>query len=560
MKKLQQLVKSREEIENIFGPIAEMPSYVLNQRQLNDLELLINGAFSPLEGYVDQADYYSILEQMRLSDGRLWPIPIYLDITKSDAKKFQGSSPVVLEDIEHHPIAVIQVESLWKADKPMEAQSLYHSTDESHRGVNRLLYEVNPIYVGGTVYGLSSPKYYDFQKYRYSPQSLRELFDKRQWQTVVSFQTRNPMHKAHVALTHLAMEHTKGKLLLQPTVGHHYPGDIDYRIRARCYKHILRCYPADAVLLNLIPLHMRLAGPKEALWHALIHKNYGATHFIVGRDHAGPGNSKDNQAFYEEDEAHHLLAQFSDELGIEVLGYKELVYCSKQKHFIPSPRHLENHHKTITGTKFRSLLRKGEAIPDWFSYPKVIQELRRVFPSLQQQGFAVFFTGLSGAGKSTLAKALDKHLFEFHTRKISILDGDIIRNYISNDKGFSKEDRVENIKRIGFVASEIVKHNGIAICAAIAPYHDARTLFRNQVEEYGKCIEVYVSTPLEVCEQRDSKGLYAKARQGVIQQFTGVSDTYEIPEQPDLSIDTSKQTVEAAIATIVAKLKRIGFC
>ena len=535
-------------------------SWDLTDRQLCDLELILNGAFSPLEGFLTEAEYDGVIADMRLPSGVLWPIPIMLDVTEEFAAELSEGTPLALRDAEGVLIATMMVSDIWTPDRAAEARLVFGTEDTLHPGVNTLLNGTNPVYVGGTVTGVEPPTHYDFKLLRDSPAELRGRFRKLGWRKVVAFQTRNPMHRAHFELTWRAARDTEANLLIQPVVGMTKPGDIDHYTRVRCYEHILEQYPEQTTALSLLNLAMRMAGPREALWHAIIRKNYGCTHLIVGRDHAGPGANADGEPFYGPYDAQDLLKRHQDELDISMVPFQQMVYVEDKGEYVSVDETApEQKILTITGTEFRRRLQEGADIPDWFSFPKVIEELRDSYPPRYDQGFTVFFTGLSGSGKSTIANALLVKLLEHGGRRATLLDGDIVRKNLSSELGFSKEHRDLNILRIGYVASEITKNGGIAICAPIAPYTETRRKVREAIEPLGGFIEIHVATPLEVCEARDRKGLYAKARAGLIEEFTGISDPYEEPENPELRIDTQSLSPDLAAHQILVKLESLGY-
>ncbi|MGH8402831.1 MAG: bifunctional sulfate adenylyltransferase/adenylylsulfate kinase, partial [Gammaproteobacteria bacterium] len=457
-------------------------------------------------------------------------------------------------------IAILDVSDIWEPDIKREALGVFGTQDELHPAVFYLKHRANPVYVGGRLRGIEAPTHYDFKHLRRTPAQLQKLFHEMGWKRIVAFQTRNPMHRAHLELTHRAAKQIDGKLLINPTVGMTKPGDIDHYTRVRCYEHLIKRYPENSALLSLLPLAMRMGGPREALWHALIRKNYGCTHFIVGRDHAGPGKDSQSKPFYGPYDAQNLFRQHQDEMGIEMVPFKMMVYVKQRNGYV-----LEDEVKpgetvmTISGTQQRQLLQEGKDIPDWFTYPEVVAELRKTHPPRSKQGFTVFFTGLSGSGKSTIANALLVKLLEIGGRHVTLLDGDHVRKHLSSELGFSKEHRDLNIQRIGYVASEITKNGGIAICAPIAPYAATRQKVRGMIEPMGGFFEVYVSTSLAVCEQRDRKGLYAKARAGILKEFTGISDPYEVPEKPEIVIATETCTPDEAAARIILKLRESGY-
>lgn len=538
---------------------AHLPSWNLTQRQLCDLELLLNGAFSPLQGFMTRADYGRVCTELRLASGMLWPMPITLDVAHNFASSLQEKSRIALRDPEGVALAILTIEDSWEPNLLHEAEQIFGTTDSHHPGVSYLVKQSNPVYLGGGLEGLQHPSHYDFNHLRLTPTEVRARFEKLGWQRVVAFQTRNPMHRAHQELTFRAAQIAEASLLIQPSVGMTKPGDIDHYTRVRCYEKLIAHYPEQTTMLSLLPLAMRMGGPREALWHAIIRKNYGCTHFIVGRDHAGPGNSADGKPFYGPYDAQTLVQKYQNDLGIVMVPFQEMVYVSDRAEYVPADK-VEAHEKvlTISGTELRRRLQEGLEIPDWFTYPEVIKELRRTHPPRHKQGFTVFFTGLSGSGKSTLGNALLVRLLELGSRPVTLLDGDIVRKNLSSELGFSREHRNLNVQRIGFVASEITKNGGIAICAPIAPYAQARSEVRNMISQYGIFIEIHLSTSLEVCESRDRKGLYALARAGKLKEFTGISDPYEIPANPEVRIDTASITPDQAVQTIVLKLEALG--
>ena len=537
-----------------------LPSWTLNDRQICDLEMILNGGFSPLTGFLNESDYNSVLENMRLQDGTIWPIPITLDVTEEFAEAINKSDEIALKDKEGFTIAVMSAESIWAPDKKAEAEKVIITTDDSHPAVNYLINESNPVYVGGPIKGLMLPKQYDYTDLRQTPAQVRELFEKNGWDNVVAFQTRNPMHRAHVELTIRAAEEHDAKILIHPVVGLTKPGDVDHYTRVRCYQHVLPKYTDDSAMLSLLPLAMRMAGPREALWHAIIRKNYGCNMFIVGRDHASPGAGKDGQPFYGPYDAQDLLKEHEKELGIKMVPFQLMVYVPAKDAYVPKDELEENEEfNMISGTDLRDRLRNDEEIPEWFSYPEVVAELRRFRPALDKRGFTVFFTGLSGSGKSTLANGLLVKLMEDGRRPVTLLDGDIVRTHLSSELGFSQEHRKLNVRRIGFVASEITKNGGIALCAPIAPYQSDRRFNRELISPLGGFIEVYVDTSLAVCEERDVKGLYALAREGKLKQFTGIDDPYEEPENPEIEITSAGVAPEILVDEIISKIKEMGY-
>ncbi|OGT46088.1 MAG: adenylyltransferase [Gammaproteobacteria bacterium RIFCSPHIGHO2_12_FULL_38_11] len=535
--------------------------WTLTPKQFCDLELLMNGAFAPLTGFLGKKDYDSVVSHMRLENSTLWPIPITLDVNSEFAEQLSPGDIILLRDGEGIALAKLHVSDIWTPDKMHEARCVFGTTDTTHPGVNILLNQMGSVYIGGRVACLAMPKHYDFSALRQTPAEFKKIIQAKKWKNIVAFQTRNPMHRAHQELTLLAAKEHDAKILIHPVVGMTKPGDIDYFTRIRCYSKVMASYPENQAMLSLLPLAMRMGGPREALWHAIIRKNYGCTHFIVGRDHAGPGNDKNGNPFYDPYAAQLLVAEHQAEIGITMVPFQEMVYDTVEKKYIAEDK-IKNPNSIarISGTEVRKRLQNGLDIPDWFSFPEVVSELRKSFPPNHERGFTLFFTGLSGAGKSTIAKALVQRLHEFCPyRAISLLDGDLVRQLLSSRLGFSKEDRELNIRRITYVASEITRHRGIAICALIAPYAATREEARTMIGQSGGFFEIHVSTSLSICEARDTKGLYQKAHDGLIQNFTGVSDTYEAPEKPDVLIDTAECDIATAVEKIINKLLLDGY-
>ena len=531
---------------------SDTKTITLTDRQLCDIELILDGSFKPLCGFLNKSDYESVLSNMRLSDDSLWPIPICLDLNKNDAEKIKSSTKIDLIDKEGFLIATMNVEDVWKIDKDKESMAEFGSKDLNHPGVYQLYNDIKEYYAGGKLTKKALPTHHDFKELRNTPEKVKNQLKNFKKQNTIAFQTRNPIHRAHQELMVRAMKDLNANILIHPVVGMTKPGDINHYTRVNCYKKILNYLPNESTLLSLIPLAMRMAGPREALWHALIRKNYGCTHLIVGRDHAGPGLDSDGNPFYGPYDAQDLLKKHEDEIEIKMVPFKLFVYVEEKDDFYEFDKIPEGlSGQNISGTDLRKKLMNGEDIPEWFTYPEIATELQKIYPSKDKQGFTLFFTGLSGSGKSTIANALMSRLLELDDRKITLLDGDIVRTHLSSELGFSKEHRDLNVTRIGFVASEITKNGGIAICAPIAPYNQPRQFNRNLISENGQYIEVYISTPVETCEKRDVKGLYAKARSGIIKGFTGIDDPYESPEKPELKIDTTNISVEQATDIII---------
>ena len=472
---IPELFVSAESAQKLKHEAGALASWDLTARQVCDLELLMNGGFNPLKGFLGEADYNGVVENMRLADGTLWPIPITLDVSDNFAEGVEPGQDIALRDAEGVILAILSVSDKWMPNKAREAEMVFGADDSAHPAVNYLHNTAGNTYLGGAITGLQQPIHYDFRARRDTPNELRAYFRKLGWRKVVAFQTRNPLHRAHQELTFRAAREAQANLLIHPVVGLTKPGDIDHFTRVRCYEAVLDQYPASTTTMSLLNLAMRMAGPREAVWHGLIRKNHGCTHFIVGRDHAGPGKNSAGKDFYGPYDAQTLFAEHQDEMGIEMVDFKQMVYVQERAQY--EPRDEVEDGVTIldiSGTELRRRLAEGLEIPDWFSFPTVVQELRRTRPPRAKQGFTVFFTGFSGSGKSTIANALMVKLMEMGGRPVTLLDGDLVRKNLSSELGFSKVHRDLNIRRIGYVASEITKNGGIAICAPIAPYATTR--------------------------------------------------------------------------------------
>jgi sulfate adenylyltransferase len=531
-------------------------SLTLDERGLCDLELLAVGGFSPLRGFLGKADYERVVGEMRLADGTLWPLPVTLPVTPGDG--IAEGKPVALRDVYGNLLAFLHVEEIYAYDKANEARNAYGSTDARHPSVAHLDRQPGH-YAAGRLEVLRTPPHYDFSELRRTPRQLRDHFATLGWTRVVAFQTRNPLHRAHEELTKRAAEQIDGGLLIHPVVGVTKPGDVDHFTRVRCYRALVdNYYEPGTVVLSLLPLAMRMAGPREVLLHAIIRRNHGCTHFIVGRDHAGPGRDSTGKPFYEPYAAQESMAQHKDEIGMEMVDFKQMVYLPDQDRYSPVdevPAGVRT--ADISGTDVREkYLAKGLQLPEWFTRPAVAEVLNETSPPRFRQGLTIWFTGLSGSGKSTVAHALVERLAEFG-RNVSLLDGDEIRTHLSKGLGFSKEDRDENIHRVGYVAGLVAQHGGTALCAVISPYRAPRDKARQS--SGGNFVEIFCDTPIAVCEQRDVKGLYAKARAGQIKGFTGVDDPYEAPLNPEVTLDTSKLGVQECVDKIIDKLIALGY-
>lgn len=539
---------------------SEMPDLALSARQLCDLELLLCGGFSPLRGFLGREDHDAVVRNMRLADGTLWPIPVTLGVDEATADSLPEGTSVALRDAEGVLLAVLRVQERWTPEREADAEAVFGTTDPRHPGVDLLLNRSGSVNLAGRLEGIRLPPHYDYRRLRDTPAELRRWASARGWRKIVAFQTRNPMHRAHFELTLRAARELQANLLIHPVVGRTQPGDLDHFTRVRCYQAILGRFPQPTVRLSLLPLSMRMGGPREAMWHAIIRKNYGASHFIVGRDHASPRPPAGGDPWYGPYDAQDLLRAHGEELGISMVPFREFVYVEAKDEYLPSDEIADSTGALrLSGTELRRRLAEGRSIPEWFTFPEVATELRRRHPPAGERGFTLFFTGLSGAGKSTLANALQIKLLEQGDRPVTLLDGDIVRKNLSSELGFSREHRDLNVQRIGFVASEITKNRGIAICAPIAPYDRVRKEVRRTVEEVGTFLLIHVATPLEICEQRDRKGLYAKARAGIVKNFTGISDPYEEPEDAELVLDTSELSVAEAVQQVLLLLEQRGY-
>jgi sulfate adenylyltransferase len=531
-------------------------SLTLDERGLCDLELLATGAFSPLRGFLAKADYVRVVAEQHLADGTLWPLPVALPVTPGGA--VAEGKPLALRDVFGNLLAFLHIEEIYGYDKAAEARGAYGSTDAKHPSVAHL-YKQPGHYAAGRLEVLRTPPHYDFVELRRTPAELRAHFAALGWSKVVAFQTRNPLHRAHEELTKRAAEQIGGALLIHPVVGVTKPGDVDHFTRVRCYRALVdNYYEPGTVVLSLLPLAMRMAGPREVLLHAIIRRNHGCTHFIVGRDHAGPGKDSTGKPFYTPYAAQEALQEHQAELGIAMVDFKQMVYLPDDDRYCPVDEVPDGTRTAdISGTQVRdNYLAKGIPLPEWFSRPAVAAILSETNPPKFRQGLTVWFTGLSGSGKSTVAHALIERLAEYG-RNISLLDGDEIRTHLSKGLGFSKEDRDTNINRVGYVAGLVAEHGGTTLCAVISPYRETRGNARKASKE--NFVEVFCDTPIEVCESRDVKGLYAKARAGEIKGFTGVDDPYEPPLDPEVTLDTSKLSVQECVDRIIDKLLALGY-
>ena len=545
----------------------------LDKRQLCDLELILNNAFKPLNGFMNKDDYQNCLTNMRLADNTLWPMPIVLPISHDDVDKFKHYESIILKDETGMNIAsmdISQENSIYKYNLEEEAKAIFGIFDDNHPYIKimKKQYDSGKVYYcGGKITQINPIKHFDFKDYRLSPEQTKQYFKDNTWNKVIGFQTRNPMHRSHYELTKYALNKAgdNSRLLLHPVVGVTQDCDVDYYTRVKCYLQILQHYPENTIKLSLLPLSMRMAGPREAVWHAIIRKNYGCTHFVVGRDHAGPSyKRKDGKDFFGHYDAQNLLLEHKDEIGINVIISKLIVYATHKEtnESLYSPIDLLDTEKyniqKLSGTQQREMLNNGTPLPEWFTYPSVYNELIKEYKPLNQRGLCLYFVGLSGSGKTTLAKAIIPKLNELLNKKITYLDGDIVRKNLSKGLGFSKEDRSTNVRRIGYVASQVVRHNGLAVVANIAPYLEDRKVNRQIISNEGNYVQIWVKTPLEKCEERDVKGLYKLAREGKIKEFTGISDPFETPDDSELTLDGTSDLEELTL-TIIKYLKNKNY-
>lgn len=555
-----QYLVSPERFKKVIHEANTYPSIALNGHQLCDLELLLNGGFAPLTGYLNLEDYHSVCRTMHLADGTFWPWPITLDVTREAAGRLKPGDRVTLRDHEEFILAFLTIEDRWEPDRTWEAEMLLGHADKSHPAVNRLLNHKGPVSLGGRLMGIALPKHYDYQMLRPTPRELQKKFMKRGWDKVAAYMARGPMHQAEVAMALRAAQEAEANILIHPAVDGAGGRDMAHYTRVRCYEKVVKRFPRGTVMLSLLPFSTRQDGPRETLLAALINRNYGCTHFIIEKDQAGPRKLREQDSSCRPWASYELALAHRLELGIEPVKAREMVYLETRAEYKPADE-IEEGGKVLglSKSELARRLDKGLEIPHWFSYGEVIEELKRIRPPLNKRGFIVFFTGLSGSGKTTLAHGLRSRLMEYGRRPLTLLDGDVIRDHLSGELGFSKADRSINVRRVGFVAGEIVRNGGVAVCAMIAPYREDRRAIRKRISKYGGFILIHVNTPLEKCEERDMKGMYAKARQGAIKNFTGISDPYEPPEYADIVIDSSCTDPEVLVQDIILKIEQLGY-
>ncbi len=548
-------------IEELKQSALSYLSVDLNNRQLCDLELLLTRGMYPLNGYLDRRDYEEVLENMSLADGTIWPVPVCLDVEEKIADSLQAGDCLALNDEEGFMLAILTVSDIWQPDKKWEARAVYGTDNpDLHPGV-RNLFAQHEWYIGGKLEGISLPIHYDFKELRLTPSETHRLFTINGWRRVMGFHTEAYLHCAHKEMIQQAAREAGASIFLQPVVGLDHPGNLDHYTHVRCYQQIVKKFPRNMISLGLLPLASRLAGPREALWQAIIKKNFGCSHFMVEADHGDPfASNLQLKNFYPAHAAQELVQQYEPLTGIKMIRARKMVYVEDKAQYLPEDEiRPEMNIKHISSGELKRRLENDIEIPSWFSYPEVVAELRKAFPPRSKQGFTIFISGLSGSGKSTLAKVLLVKFMEMRDRPVTLLDGDIVRKNLSSELSFTREHRNLNITRIGFVASEITKNGGIALCAPIAPYEESRRANRELISRYGGYIEIFMATPIEVCEQRDRKGLYAKARAGKIEGFTGISDPYTPPSAPELSIDTTGISPAEAAQEVLLFLEEQGY-
>lgn len=555
--RLVDLLVCGDEREELIAEASRLPSLQISNRAVCDLELLTTGAFSPLDTFNNKADFERVLEEMRLENGQIFPIPITLPVNDFDGLTLDKK--IALRDAKNDLLAVMTVEQIYEWSRTDFARKILGTNDLFHPLVTEIEHW-GKFNISGKLQVLNLPKHFDFKDLRLSPNETRNELIKLKNKNVVAFQTRNPIHRAHEEMTKRAAESIEGTLLLHPVVGMTKPNDVDYFTRVRSYRKLVENhYEKDKTLLSLLPLAMRMAGPREAMFHAIIRRNYGANHFIVGRDHASPGKDSSGKSFYEPFAAQELFSQFESQIGVKMVAFNEMVYLPEEDRYEEINK-IENGAKifSLSGTQIREdFLYKGKPLPAWFTRKETAEILAETYPPRCKQGVCLWFTGLSGAGKSTTAEIL-VNLLQEKGRRVTLLDGDVVRTHLSKGLGFSKADRDTNILRIGFVANEIVRHGGIAICAAVSPYRATRNEVRNLIGQ-DNFIEIFVDTPLEICEQRDTKGMYAKARRGEIKDFTGIDDVYENPVSPEIVFDTVECSANENALQIINYLENLGF-
>ena len=556
---LQNLVLPSDDAERLKIASENYLSITLTYRQLCDLEMLASGAYSPLTRFMGKETYDAVVDNLVLPDGRLWPIPITFDVDEAFAAQLTDGTKLALRDAEGFMLAVMTIDEIWSPDKEKEAEHVYGTRSRQHFGVKYLLEKIQNVYISGELDVIQLPEHYVFSEFSYTPHTLRQVLQKNNWGKVLGYQTSTPIHQLHRnVLLDVAKEHHT-QLVIQPTIGGNL-GDTHYVHYMKGYNAVLKEFPLNIAMLALMPHSMRMAGPRETLLYAIVHQNYGCSHFLVGPYHASATQSQ-SKTHYGQYDSQAIVKKYQHHLAIIMVAVEEYHYqCSRDK-FRPKRLIAEDNEEgvIVRDIEFKQKMHENSPLPAWFSFPEVIKSLKNIYKPISNQGFTLFFTGLSGSGKSTLAKIVYAKLLEHGSRPVTLLDGDVVRLNLSSELGFSKRHRNLNIRRIGFVSNEISKNGGIAICAPIAPYAHTRNEVRELIEQNGVFIEIHVATPLEECEARDRKGLYAKARKGLIPEFTGISDPYEIPENPELAIDTTNISPTDGAQRVLLYLLQQGF-
>jgi sulfate adenylyltransferase len=557
---LKSLMATPERIAEIKQEVLNLPSLDLSWKQICELELLLNGALSPLTGYMNQAERHSVLSGMKLPDGLFWPRPVMLVVSEKAAQNLAAGQTVALRDSEGVMPAILHISEVWPADPEAEMAL----AEASGVPLARTQAEAGQFYVGGRLEGVTLPPRHDFLNLRLTPAEMREQFARLGWRKVMAYQPSQALHRPQYEFLLRTAMQQEANLLIHAVAGSDPVLESGHFALVRACQALMPRLPASTSMLALNPMTPWAAGPRKTLLKAIMARNYGCSQLVTGGETVLESLHKESSQRRGQDtpnlSSDTVYAVAKESLGVTLLPFPRMVYVEDRDEWLPEETvPADTRSESMSGAELTRRLMQNIKVPEWFSFPEVLDEMRKAYPPRKQQGFTVFFTGLSGSGKSTIARALTVRLMEMGGRRVSLLDGDIVRTHLSSELGFSKAHRDINIRRIGFVASEITKHGGTAICAPIAPYQATRRAVRSMIEEWGGFLEIHVSTSVEVCEGRDRKGLYAKARAGLIPEFTGVSDPYEIPENAELTIDTTRYSVEEAVQMIVLKLEHEGY-
>lgn len=512
---------------------ASLDSVALSPIQLAELALILNGAFQPLQGYMAEADYDSVLRALRLANGRCFPLPVALDLDMTTARTMETGKRIALRDGEGVAFAVLTVENVWRKDTARESQILGVDDDTDRRG---------SYYVGGKVEGIRLPAHPFFAQLRPTPAALQQRIQERGFNRVLGVESAGAIHRHEHEIVTAAAAELDAAILLNPAIGTPDPDNQAQVVMIKCLLAVLPYFPPRTTLLALLDYPARKAGLREFLMQAILRKRCGATHFIM-RDIT--------QRMIDSDAR---LQSCLGEIEMEAVAWPERSLSSTGRGIAGAPR-AERTDKQFDPVQLVENLRRGEDLPEGYTFPQVATVLEAHYRPLKRSGFTLFFTGLSGSGKSTIAKIVQARVAERDPRPVTLLDGDIVRRKFSKGLGFSKQDRDTNVRRIGAAAADITKGGGIAICCPIAPYAETRKAVRGMIEPHGAMIEIHVATPIDVCERRDPKGLYKKAREGRIQNFTGVDDPYEQPVSPDVRIDASEGSPDCAANLVIAYME-----